>query len=50
MKPQQYNWHFWVLGHNVQVVICASNYSTAVNRMRKFIRGGKFKFQFGEKE
>lgn len=48
MKTKQYNWHFWVLGSNVQVVIQSTNYCTAVNRMKKFVGSKKFQFQFGE--
>jgi len=44
---KKYLYHFWVLGDKVQVVVKTSNYSSAVNKMRKFVGNKKFKYQFG---
>jgi len=50
-KPRQYNWHFWVFkcGNNsgFQVIIEKSNYSSAVNKMKKEFPHKKWNFQFG---
>ena len=49
--PKQYNWHFLVLNRGnkcgFQVVIEKSNYSSAVNVMKKEFPLRKWKFQFG---
>jgi hypothetical protein len=51
MKPPQFNWHFWIKGHKLQVVITTSNWSSAVCRLKKFIGPKtKYTFQFGERE
>jgi hypothetical protein len=40
----KYNWHFWVWEDEIQAVIESTNYSSAVNRMKKFVGYKKFKF------